>query len=121
MGKDDADYIDFVKQAMLKPEKETVLGDCLDEHVLSELPMEEKGDYEDVMKEIANKKKEGWSRAEQKWHEATKKKKPKSKAKPKSKGKAKCKAKAKCRGRVPPDTVKRLAEQAMLEDNQEAA
>ena len=115
VGKDDNEYITKVKAAMELPDIPKTVGGALDEFVLSELPGEDQSDFKEIAKEVDCKKKVGWSIVEQKWKEATKKKKknakPKSRASARRRAQPKVKAKAKAR-RVPRKLLQKLASDA---------
>ena len=89
VGADDQDWLCKVRESLAKPEKSTVIGDALDEFILSEMPLEEQQDFKEVADEVDTKRKCGWSLVDQKWREQTAKKKPKAKAKRKAKPKPK--------------------------------
>ena len=93
IGDNDDAWIATVKEALQKPPKQKVIGDALDEYLLSEMALPDQRDFKEVADEVETRKKIGWSVVEQRWREANGKKPGKPKAKAKAKAKAKPKAK----------------------------
>jgi hypothetical protein len=84
---EDHEWIDKVKASMKKPQAQKTIGDCLDEFILSEMPLEEQRDFKEVAEEVQTRQKAGWTLVDQKFRQQREKKKAKPKRKPKAKAK----------------------------------